>query len=149
MTIADILFYKYPEQMKNGQIIVKDDSDGNGPYIYKWEMGNIIKPTDEEILSWQSEVTLTQFQKNVTQLISEYIENVAKEKDYDSALSCVSYSTSTNTIWQAEATAFISWRDSVWEFCIEQYALIETGEISQPTEQEVIDALPQITWPSN
>ena len=32
-----------------GTIIVRDDSDGNGQYIAKWEHPTLAKPTDEEL----------------------------------------------------------------------------------------------------
>ena len=32
-----------------GCIQLRDDSDGKGPYIYKWEHPTLAKPTDEEL----------------------------------------------------------------------------------------------------
>ena len=33
----------------NGQIVLQNDSDGNGEYIAKWEHPTLSKPTDEAL----------------------------------------------------------------------------------------------------
>lgn len=56
MNISEILSLKYPDQIKNGQIVLQDD--GEGPYIIKWQMGSIPKPTNAEILTWRDDATV-------------------------------------------------------------------------------------------
>ncbi len=58
MNISEILNFKYPNEIKNGQIVLQDD--GQGPYIKTWRMGSIPKPTNEEILAWQTDATVTE-----------------------------------------------------------------------------------------
>lgn len=46
-SIAEILQFKYPGKLQNGQIVVQND--GAGDYIKTWNMGSIAKPTNDQI----------------------------------------------------------------------------------------------------
>lgn len=35
-------------------VILQDDSDGNGPYIKSWSVDGLDKPTDEQLASYES-----------------------------------------------------------------------------------------------
>ena len=35
-------------------VILQDDSDGNGPYIKSWSIDGLAKPTDEQIASYET-----------------------------------------------------------------------------------------------
>ena len=35
-------------------VILQDDSDGNGPYIKSWSVDGLAKPTDEQIASYET-----------------------------------------------------------------------------------------------
>jgi hypothetical protein len=35
-------------------VILQDDSDGNGPYIKSWSIEGLAKPTDEQIASYET-----------------------------------------------------------------------------------------------
>ena len=35
-------------------VILQDDSDGNGPYIKNWSIEGLAKPTDEQIASYET-----------------------------------------------------------------------------------------------
>ena len=35
-------------------VILQDDSDGNGPYIKSWSIEGLAKPTDEQISSYET-----------------------------------------------------------------------------------------------
>jgi hypothetical protein len=76
--------------------------------------------------------------------VSTYIDNKAKEKDYDSASSCISYMNSTNADWKKDATAMNAWRDAVWTFCYtSKKGLTDT---TLPTTEKLIAALPAAPW---
>lgn len=34
---------------RNGTIVLQDDSDGNGPYIAKWNHPTLTRPTQEQL----------------------------------------------------------------------------------------------------
>ncbi len=55
MNIAELIQAKYPDAIANGQIELRDDSDGQGPYISKWQMGSIAKPTKAQITAMLSD----------------------------------------------------------------------------------------------
>jgi hypothetical protein len=81
------------------------------------------------------------------QAIEDYIEAVAKEKGYSSAVSCASYVSSTVPEWAAEAAAFVAWRDKVWGKVFELLAELQ-GEAREPLPvADVIAMLPAIEWP--
>ena len=65
------------------------------------------------------------------------IDDVAISWGYDSILSAVSYASSTNAQYKADAEALITWRDSVWS---EAYT-IEQGELPK-TAEEFVAMLP-------
>ena len=35
-------------------VILQDDSDGNGPYIKSWDIDGLAKPTDEQLASYET-----------------------------------------------------------------------------------------------
>ena len=35
-------------------VILQDDSDGNGPYIKSWSIDGLAKPTDEQLASYET-----------------------------------------------------------------------------------------------
>ena len=38
----------------SSNVILQDDSDGNGPYIKSWSVDGLAKPTDEQIASYET-----------------------------------------------------------------------------------------------
>lgn len=79
--------------------------------------------------------------------VQTHIDRTARQRRYDSAASCASYSASTNPVWAAEAAALIAWRDAVWA----QIYAAEAGytpDTPPPSIAEVLGALPVIAWPA-
>jgi len=80
--------------------------------------------------------------------IEQHVDDVARSRDYTNAADIASYASSANASWQAEAVAFIAWRDHVWA---SGHALIEgvtAGTMTAPLDASaVVDGLPQINWP--
>jgi len=80
--------------------------------------------------------------------IDAHIERVAQEKAYSGAVGLASYVGSTVPQWQAEAQVFVAWRDAVWSYAYAQFALVQSGQRTAPTIDELIAELPVIAWPS-
>lgn len=80
--------------------------------------------------------------------ISAHITEVAKRRGYDSEDRLASYALSANQAWQAEAKAFIFWRDAVWTYTFQQLAAVISGQRQQPGLEDMIKELPAIVWPS-
>jgi hypothetical protein len=80
--------------------------------------------------------------------IQKHIDQVAREKEFGDGYDCASYSSSTNESWQAEALAFIAWRDAVWVYSYTEFAKMENQEREVPTIEDFITELPVMVWPS-
>jgi hypothetical protein len=89
-------------------------------------------PTFEEIL------------EAVTPGVQQWMDNTARQKGYDSVVSCATYATSGVPEFAADAAAIIAWRDAVWTAA---YAWRDglNGQLPEviPTIEEVIAQLPQ------
>lgn len=79
--------------------------------------------------------------------IEAHVDAVARERGYSSAVSCASYVSSTNAIWQEEAEAFIAWRDAAWAYAFAELASVQAGNRAVPTIADFIAELPAIEWP--
>lgn len=79
--------------------------------------------------------------------IQVHIDNTARTRGYADGVACASYITSTMPSWQAEAAAFVPWRDSVWLSAYTIMGQVQAGQRSSPTIQDLIAELPVITWP--
>jgi hypothetical protein len=112
-----------------GQIIAPD-ADGRPVLV------DPPAPTPEQVLA------------TYTAAIEAHVEDVARSRQYTSAVSAASYVVSTNAAWAAEAQAFVAWRDSVWSFALAELARVEAGEIEPPALPDLIASLPAIAWPA-
>lgn len=76
--------------------------------------------------------------------IQAWLDATASQNGYDSLASCISYTGSTITQWQADAVAALAWRDAVWQACfLWQQSAIANPPATFPTSAEVIAQLPQ------
>lgn len=75
------------------------------------------------------------------------LDNVARTRRYDSALSIATYVGSTNAQWALEAGTFVAWRDAVWNYAYGELDKVFGGQRSQPTVLEFLDELPLLSWP--
>ena len=94
-----------------------------------------IVPTQEELL------------KEYKEAVKSFLDQKAREKDYDSALSVASYSGSTNLQWKAESDAFVAWRDIVFESLLETLAAVQGGA-QAPSIVDLLAGLPVLSWPA-
>lgn len=80
--------------------------------------------------------------------IQSHIDATARQRSYDSGITCASYVGSTNPAWAAEAAAFTAWRDAVWVYAYAELAKVENGQRPQPTVETILAELPAMTWPA-
>jgi hypothetical protein len=71
----------------------------------------------------------------------------ARERRYDNILSACTYVTSTQPKFQAEGQACVAWRDAIWSRCYELMDQVSSGELSQPTVEDLLTMLPTMEWP--
>ncbi len=91
--------------------------------------------------------------KTIEQLLQEYKDALkvllvkkAREKDYESDLTIVTYALSTNETWKQEATDFIEWRDKVLIYAYDILVKVESQEIEIPSIDDFISNAPILTW---
>lgn len=78
--------------------------------------------------SWPPVETKAQAQERLSPSITSAINDGAQSWGYDDIVSAVSYITSTNPQYVAEAKALIEWRDKVWAWAIPALASVTPGE---------------------
>ena len=150
MNIVELCQIKYPGMVESWNIMFGQDSETSPIRIVKWDVPNVPEPTVEEleaeIPQYQRQFDVQTFKKDIDAKVSALLNNTAQSHGYSDSQSIIGYVNSTNTQWQAEAKAFIAWRDQVWERVYIEYMTIDAGGII-PGEDEFIALLPQITWP--
>lgn len=80
--------------------------------------------------------------------IEKHVDDTARAKAYGGGVSLASYSYSTVPQWQEEAQTFVAWRDAVWAYAYLQMAMVQAGQRTQPSIEDLIAELPEIVWPN-
>lgn len=73
--------------------------------------------------------------------VQDVLDKKAKERGYINADRCISYRTSSNNSWAADAAAMELYRDQCWAHAIAQEALS-----SPPNPEVVVAGLPTAPW---
>lgn len=77
-----------------------------------------------------------------TRAIDSHVEAQARSMGYNGAAHLASYTASGVTAWQAEAAAFVAWRDDVWVAALAMLAAAQaSGTI--PDISDVLGGLPE------
>lgn len=152
MNFYEIITTVYADSWKLNQFTLCQNNETDGVVIQSWNVPNTPQPSHEEVMAMgtpelEHAYNLNEFKNNGSILIVYYMDSVAQQRQYDSSLSCASYSNSSNIQWKSEADAFIAWRDSVFSYTIAQIALMESNQRSIPTLEEFKTELPAIVWP--
>lgn len=149
ITIVNACIYAYPGQVEAGNITFSQAL--NEPIkIQSWNVEGISQPTDEELIDlmsqYESQFESDSIKKEAKYAIMDHLDKIAQSKDYNSSLSCSSFSNSTVSQWKNEASIFIEWRDAVWSYAFQQFDLIQQKQRTIPTIDEFIQELPVIDW---
>ena len=149
MNVADVCEYLYPGEMLKGNIAF-GMNPGSKPWITVWNVENVDKPSieqlEQKIDDLKNDFNLKQFKAEAGQLIDDFIITTANERGYDSGISCISYLNSKNSQWQLDAQSFLTWRDSLFSYIIDQYKKIEDGTRPIPSFDDLIKEIPKIEW---
>lgn len=81
--------------------------------------------------------------------VEAHVDDTARSRDYRSADSLAGYVASGVPQWQAEAQAFVAWRDAVWVQVFSTLGAVQAGEREAPTPEGLVGELPGIEWPSS
>jgi hypothetical protein len=147
MNIIGVVQCKYPGQIELGNVSFRKPE--NEILINEWNVPNIQRPSEleleAEIPQYQRQFDVETFKKDIDFKVAALLDSTAQSRGYSDSQSIASYATSSNVQWQAEAQAFIAWRDQVWEHVYVEYMEIDAGgNIS--SEDGFIASLPQIIW---
>jgi hypothetical protein len=153
LTFQQIMITAYNSYFVLGQFSLVNNNDGNGVVIGSWNVPGVAQPTVEQVMALDNptlelQYNVMQFSLSGGLLLTSFMDSVALQRQYSSAVSCASYINSGTTQWKNEATAFIAWRDSVFTYIFEQEALMLAGTRTIPTFADFQTELPVITWPS-
>lgn len=118
------------------------------PYRYKanqhdWKewhnIGDVY--SDTEPVEFYNKRVLNEY----TQLVQDYLDSTAKQRNYDNIFTLCGYITDPNPKFQKEAQAAVVWRSAVWTKCYEILNAIKTGARTEmPTD--IISELPAMNW---
>lgn len=84
--------------------------------------------------------------KTIERAVQKHLDTEAQVSGYDNILSAASYAGYANP-YQAEGQSFVAWRGDVWAYCYQVLADVEAGTRTEPTIDELIQELPQLTLP--
>ena len=75
-------------EAERNNILLQNDSDGNGDYIKSWNVSGLVKPTDEQIASYNSTATTEEnnnairgTRRNAYGDIGEQLDEIFKDID--------------------------------------------------------------------
>ena len=103
----------------------------------------IVQPPEPEPEPVPEPLTIVDFSR----AIDAHIEATAQSRQYNSAISLVSYVDDPNPEFDTEARVFRKWRSDVWVYTISELTKIDNGERSAPeTIESFIAELPVIQW---
>lgn len=144
MKVSDVLAHMNIEAVVRGDIEYSDDLDISSLNI---DYPNNDAPDNEQFHAAASLALKENRVKEYSRALQNYIDNVAREKNYENGFTCATYVNSTNEIWKQEAQTFILWRDLCWEYALDIYEQVENGLIQPPALEDFIANLPLIDWP--
>lgn len=78
--------------------------------------------------------------------IQQRLDYMASLKEYDNAVSILTYLGSTDPIFKAQAEKFNAWRDACWATARKIREDVQAGKIARPTYAEVMALIPAFEW---
>lgn len=150
MEIGDKLYEDYrdenPEEFQRLQVEMAIACEQNGWCMEDGDEDGrrylIINPPYEPTPEEQQEA----IKQQLTEAVQRYMDTAARSRGYDGILSVCSYINTGNTKFDAEGEACRIWRSAVWAKCYEIMDNVLAGIMEIPTEEELIDMLPILTW---
>jgi hypothetical protein len=148
LNLIEICTVKYPGQIEAGNISFKKPLDEDFSFD-TWKVPGIEEPKVQSLLEessqWELAYNLFCAFNNYLNYINFILNNTARLKQYDNAVSCASYANSTNLQWKAEAEAFIAWRDAVFNYAITIQKEVQDGA-PIPDFDTFKNNMPVINW---
>ena len=134
------------EDIKYGDVIVDINENSIGIALNKYIIDNDLVLPIEETGSQEHEYSDDELFEIIQTAITKLLNDKAKEKNYDDAVSCCSYYNSSIENFKNEAQKFSKWRDEVWSVCYDLMNKYLNKEIERPTLDDVLGKLPNFDW---
>jgi hypothetical protein len=129
-------------QLTQYNTIIRLDDNANIPmdpgntdyqdYLAWVALGNTPEPVPAPPAPTHQEITLT-----IQTGVQQWLDQTAQSKGYDSAMSCITYLSSSNATFAAEANSMLHWRDAVWNQC---YALLAQWTANTPSPLPTVES---------
>lgn len=140
--------------------VIGDDGLPTGEFISNLEALVAALPagTEYEIVSpgeadaeawWAAHRSVEEQTALFTMAIQKRLDDFAAGRNYDNALACATYATSTNPRFAAEGQYMVEARDATWAKGYEILDAVLAGERPMPTIEDVMAELPPLAWPDN
>lgn len=81
-----------------------------------------------------------------SQAIQAHMDTKAREREYDSIHTAISYRDDPNPKFAAEAEDLFNWRSAVWTAALSILHDVEQGNRPVPSTEELIAELPTLVW---
>lgn len=107
--------------------------------------GNALWPQDEASIQPLPPPTVADIVARFLPQLQAWIDGIAKQNGYDTALSCVSYVGSSVTQWDADAKAMLAYRDALWTWAYGQQVTLASmtpAALAALTVEEIIAQAP-------
>lgn len=108
-----------------------------------------IEAEPEKYVSYVPRRRRAAVQKQYTDAVQAWMNAEAQTHGYDDIFTAVGYVGDPNERFAAEGEACRAWRSEVWTACYAYLDAVLAGEEELVPEEELIDRLPQLTWPND
>lgn len=149
-TVPEFHYLTENKRIENGKVYVSYN-------VLPVSLENLLKRLNPEPKPGQQPITVSiddlqpEFVNRIIYLIKQGVQNkleaFAKEKQFDSLESLISYKDSTNPEWAQQAAIAILKRDQTWLAYIKYFDDVTNKVLPVPkTENDIYSKLPDLTW---
>lgn len=150
INLVEICRIKYPGQIEAMNIMFRQPEDEI--LFAMWNVPDIEQPKESDLLAqsddYQHIYDMNCLKTQGDAIIVPLLDATAQSRQYTNAMSCISYASSSNDSWKAEALAFIVWRDNVYAYSINILNDVASGKIVAPTSEQFSSGIPLMVWPN-
>ncbi|MDR6521769.1 hypothetical protein J2789_004459 [Variovorax paradoxus] len=133
-------FETYVLRQADGAHIPLDPANSDFAAFTEWEVGG--GQADQP-----PQLTLEQRKLALLAAVDAHLNTAARTKGYDSIISAALRAALPASPFHAEGVAFGTWMDLVYAKCYEVLAKVQSNEIAEPDEAQLIAMLPALQLP--
>ena len=137
------------DNINYGNVIVNPEENIFGKMVLEYCKENNIEITEKVATqdeSYYADLEDDMIKRAITNAVQNQLDSLAKQRNYDSVESCITYYNSSDSVFANEAKAMLDYRDKCWRTCYNLLDQYTSGEIVRPTPVDVLNALPVLEW---